>query len=76
MYGLCHSKDRRRFWEELVGLYSLCGENWCIGDDFNVVIFVYENSNRGRRPNNMRVFNNFVTDTDLQDPCLLKASFS
>ncbi|VVA41200.1 PREDICTED: RNA-directed DNA polymerase, partial [Prunus dulcis] len=76
IYGPCHPRDRRRFWEELAGLFGLCGNKWCIGGDFNVVRFVSEKSNGGRMTSSMKTFNDFIDDTNLRDPNLLNASFT
>ncbi|XP_073066025.1 uncharacterized protein [Primulina eburnea] len=37
IYGPCNSRNRELLWDELAGLNSICGENWCVGGDFNVV---------------------------------------
>lgn len=76
IYGPCQPRDRRRFWEELAGLFGLCGHKWCIGGDFNVVRFVSEKSNGGRMTSSMKNFNDFIDDTNLRDPCLLNAAFT
>ncbi|XP_021820446.1 uncharacterized protein LOC110762145 [Prunus avium] len=76
IYGPCRQRDRGRFWVELAALYGLCGENWCIGGDFNVVRFVSDKSNGGGVTSSMRTFNNFINDTNLRDPRLLNASFT
>ncbi|CAL9004761.1 unnamed protein product [Prunus brigantina] len=76
IYGPCHSRDRRIFWEELAGLFGLCGNKWCIGWDFNVVRFVSEKSNGGRMTSSMKNFNDFIGDTNLRDPHLLNVGFT
>lgn len=75
IYGPCKHRDRRSFWEELADLYGLCGDNWCLGGDFNVVRFNSEKSNGGRETVSMRYFNGFIQETNLRDPRLLNASF-
>lgn len=47
VYDHCRSRNRMTFWEELAGLYGVCGPNWCVGGDFNVVKFPSEKSNGG-----------------------------
>ncbi|CAL9013315.1 unnamed protein product, partial [Prunus brigantina] len=76
IYGPCKQRDRRSFWEELADLSGLCGDNWCLGGDFNVVRFISEKSNGGRETASMRDFNVFIQETRLRDPCLLNASFT
>lgn len=75
IYGPCWPRERSRFWE-LAGLYGLCGVKWCIGGDFNIVRYVAEKSNGSGMTSSMRVFSNFISDTNLQDPRLLNASFT
>ena len=37
VYGPSKVYFRDRFWDELAGLSTLCGDKWCLGGDFNVV---------------------------------------
>ncbi|KAK9943830.1 hypothetical protein M0R45_009426 [Rubus argutus] len=76
VYGPNKVRDKDDFWEELAGLYGLCGPRWCVGGDFNVVRFPSEKSNGGRMTRSMRVFNNFLQDTNMRDPNLLNAEFT
>ncbi|KAK9930230.1 hypothetical protein M0R45_027274 [Rubus argutus] len=48
VYGPNKVRDKDDFWEELAGVYGLCGPRWCVGGDFNVVRFPSEKSNGGR----------------------------
>lgn len=47
IYGPCQLKERKNMWEELAGLYGLCGERWCLGGNFNVARFPSEKSRGG-----------------------------
>ncbi|KAM2378505.1 hypothetical protein ACFX1X_044959 [Malus domestica] len=77
VYGPCKNRERREFWEELAGLYGMCGSRWCVGGDFNVVRFINEKSNRGGRlTKSMRNFNDFIQETELKDLDLLNAQFT
>ncbi|KAM2738015.1 hypothetical protein PS2_025511 [Malus domestica] len=76
VYGPCKYRERQDFWEELAGLYGLCSPRWCVGGDFNVVRFENEKSNGGRSTASMRIFNQFIQDSELIDPDLLNAQFT
>jgi exonuclease III len=76
VYGPNKTREREEFWEELAGLYGLCGPRWCVGGDFNVVRFPSEKSSGGRMTRSMRAFNNFLQDTNMRDPNLLNAEFT
>lgn len=41
-YGPNMDSERRRLWEELVGIYSLWDVPWCMGGDFNCTRFPME----------------------------------
>ena len=69
-------RERRLFWEELAGLFGLCGRRWCLGGDFNVVRFASEKSNGGRATRSMHDFNDFIRETSLCDPNLHGAEFT
>lgn len=68
-------RDRVKFWEELAGLYWLCGSRWCIGGDFNVVRFPSEKSSGGIITHSMQRFNDFIREANLCDPSLQRAEF-
>ncbi|KAK9934053.1 hypothetical protein M0R45_021214 [Rubus argutus] len=76
VYGPNSFRERKLFWEELAGLYGLCGRRWCLGGDFNVVRFVSEKSNGGRTTRSMQDFNDFIRETSLCDPNLHGAEFT
>lgn len=40
VYGPNSFGRRQEWWEQPVGLYGLCYSNWCMGGDFNVVMFL------------------------------------
>lgn len=76
VYGSCKNRERQDFWEELAGLYDLCGPRWCVGGDFNVVRFKHEKSNGGRSITSMRIFNQFIQDCELKDPKMHNVQFT
>ena len=67
VYGPCKPRNRKDFWEELAGLYGLCGDKWCVGGDFNVVRFPSEKLNGGRFTRSMIDFDSFISETGLRD---------
>lgn len=42
--GPTDCKERKHFFTELWDLYSLCDGSWCIGGDFNIIIWPSERS--------------------------------
>lgn len=76
VYGPNNVRERINFWEEVAGLFGLCGPKWCLAGDFNVVRFVSEKSNGGRGTRSMSVFNDFISEANLCDPPLLNAKFT
>lgn len=37
VYGLNNASHRYLFWDELADLSAVCGNNWCLARDFNVI---------------------------------------
>lgn len=74
MNGGCHAfmvllqiKGTFEFWTELKDLGNLLEGGWCIGGDFNEVLFTSDRSGR-RRPNpHMETFKEWVSDFNLID---------
>ena len=67
VYGPVENSDREAFWEELGSIKGLWEGPWCVGDDFNEVLFPYESSRGGRLSNSMRRFSDIMNDLDLRD---------
>lgn len=76
VYGPNKQVERNQFWDELVGLYSICGRYWCISGDLNVVRFVEEKHNSSKNTRSMRLFNEIIIDFELIDPPLTNAQFT
>lgn len=55
------------FWDELVGLWSLCGQRWCVGGDFNVTRFLSEQSGNNNITKSMRLFDDLIRYLSLTD---------
>ena len=76
VYGPSKACFRDRFWDELAGLSSLCGDKWCIGGDFNVVRSVQEKFNSNRTTRSMKLFDELVRELNLKDPPLRNGQFT
>ena len=76
VYSPCKVRSRDRFWDELAGLSSLCGDKWCIGRDFNVVRNLREKFNSNRTTRSMRLFDELVRELNLKDPPLRNGQFT
>ena len=67
VYGPVENSVRESFWEELGSIKGLWDCPWCIGGDFNEVLFPNERSRGGRLSNSMRRFSDILNDLDLRD---------
>lgn len=67
VYGPCKKHERKEFWEELVGLYGLCGNRWILGGDFNVVRYPSEKLNALGITRSLVDFDEFIKDMELRD---------
>lgn len=76
VYGPNKSRERKDFWEEMAGLYGLCGQNWCIGGDFNTVRYPSEKLNGSRATKSMKDFDSLIRDTELIDLALNNSEFT
>ena len=67
VYRLVENSFRESFWEELGSIKGLWDGPWCVGGDFNEVLFPNERSRGGRLSNSMRRFSYIMNDLDLRD---------
>jgi hypothetical protein len=68
--------DRRRLWDELVGICSWWNLLWRIRGDFNVTHFPSERSGEAHLCSSMTDFFNFIADQGLMDLPLASCSFT
>jgi hypothetical protein len=76
VYGPNSNKDRRLFWDELVGMLSCWNLPWCIGGAFNVTRFPCERSVEARLCPTMVEFFDFIFDQGLMDIFLVSRIFT
>ena len=76
LYGPSKVCNRDRFWDELAGLSTICGDKWCLGGDFNVVRTVQEKFNSNRNTRSMRMFDALIRELNLTDPSLCNGQFT
>ena len=67
VYNPIEKTLRESFWEELGLIRGVWEEPWCVGGNFNEVLFPNERSRGGRISNNMRRFSDILNDLDLRD---------
>lgn len=63
-------------WEELGGLFDLCGLCWYVAGDFNVIRSPLEKVSGGHETKSMRRFNDFIEGSQLMDPPLVNERFT
>ena len=73
IYGPPFVSSRGLFWDEIVGLSEICGSNWCLGGDFNVVRNIGEKRNSLSNTRSMRTFDELIGE--LANPPLCNAQF-
>ena len=67
VYGPVENSFRESFWEELGSIKGLWDCPWCVGGDFNEVLYPIERSRGGRLSNSMRRFSEILNDLELRD---------
>ncbi|XP_062097049.1 uncharacterized protein LOC133803120 [Humulus lupulus] len=76
VYGPVVYGKRESFWDELAGLSAICGNNWCVGGDFNVVRRVDEKLNSKSNTRSMKKFDALIREVKLVDPKLQNGRFT
>ena len=67
VYGPVENNLRESFWEELGAIKGLWDGPWCVGGDFNEVLFPNERARGGRLSNSMRRYSDILYELDLID---------
>ena len=55
---------------------EVCGDNWCLEGDFNVVRLLHEKFNSSRFTRSMRMFNDLIGEMSLIDPPLANSRYT
>ena len=76
VYGPFSREERECLWEENGAIRGLWEERWCLGDDFNTIIYQSERSRNGRITSAMRRFAQIINDLGLVDIPLQGGSFT
>ena len=67
VYGPVEKRLRESFWEELGSIKGLWEDPWCVGGDFNEILYPNERFRGGRISNSMRRFSDILNDLELRD---------
>ena len=76
VYGPFSREERECLWEENGAIRGLWEERWCLGDDFNTILYQSERSRNGRITSAMRRFAQIINDLGLVDIPLQGGSFT
>ena len=67
VYGPVENRLREFFWEELGSIKGLWDYPWCVGGNFNEILYLNERSRGGRFSNSMKRFSDILNDLELRD---------
>ena len=67
VYGPIEKYHKENFWEELGSIKGLWEEPWCVGGDFNAILYPGKRATGGRIDNSMRRFSEVLNDLGLRD---------
>ena len=67
VYGPVEKNHKETFWEELGSIKGLWEEPWCVGGDFNAILYPGERATGSRIDNSMRRFSEVLNDLGLRD---------
>ena len=67
VYGPFSREERECLWEEIRAIRGLWEEPWCLGGDFNTILYQFEKSRNGRITSAMRRFAQIIDDLGLVD---------
>ena len=76
VYGPFSREERECLWEEFGAIRGLWEEPWCLGGDFNTILYQSERSRNGRITSAMRRFAQIIDDLGLVDFPLQGGSFT
>ncbi|RVW33165.1 hypothetical protein CK203_094843 [Vitis vinifera] len=67
VYGPFSREERECLWEEIRAIRGLWEEPWCLGGDFNTILYQFERSRNGIITSAMRRFAQIIDDLGLVD---------
>ncbi|RVW51618.1 hypothetical protein CK203_066866 [Vitis vinifera] len=67
VYGPFSREERESLWEEIGAIRGLWEEPWCLGGDFNTILYHSERSRNGKITSAMRRFAQIIDDLGLVD---------
>ena len=76
VYGPFSREEMECLWEEIGAIRGLWEEPWCLGGDFNTILYHFERSRNGRITSAMRRFAQIIDDLGLVDFSLQGGSFT
>ncbi|RVW15175.1 LINE-1 reverse transcriptase-like [Vitis vinifera] len=76
VYGPFTKMEREGMWEELGAVRGLWDDPWCLGGDFNIILFQQERSSQRRITSAMRRFAETVDELELVDMPLQGGEFT
>ena len=76
VYGPFSREERESLWEEIGAIRGLWEEPWCLGGDFNTILYHSERSRNGKITSAMRRFAQIIDDLGLVDFPLQGGSFT
>ena len=76
VYGPFFREEKECLWEEIRAIRGLWEEPWCLGGDFNMILYQFERSRNGRITSTMRRFAQIIDDLGLIDLPLQGGSFT
>ena len=76
VYGPFTIEERECLWEELGVIRGIWEDPWCLGGDFNIILFQRERSRQGRLTTTMRRFAQIVDELGLVDLLMQRGLFT
>ena len=76
VYGPVEKRLGESFWEELGSIKGLWEDPWCVGGDFNEILYPNERSRDSRISNSMRRFSDILNGLELRDLPLQGGSYT
>ena len=76
VYGSFTREERECLWKELGAIRGIWEDPWCLGGDFNIILFQRERSRQGRLTAAIKRFAQIVDELGLVDLPLQRGLFT